>query len=100
VPPPTAVPGTPFTGPVDADAAEVRWCAYAWPVAAGNSGTRVFFVDQDGEVWQAPNAALTYSGTAGAPPWNAALPAGTGWTSLPQGSEHAGRDGGTWRRTN
>ncbi len=96
------VPGTPLTGPVDTDAAERCWCAYAWPVAAGNSGDRIFFVDQDGDVWQSPNAAKTCSGLLGGPAWDAAMPSGTGsvWAPLPAGDSHRGRDGNPWKRMN
>jgi hypothetical protein len=37
------------SGPT-ADAAEVLWCCYAWPLAPGNTGNRSFFVNQEGEV--------------------------------------------------
>lgn len=101
-PPLVHYPGAPCSGPVDPDAAEVRWCAYAWPVAAGNSGTRAFYVDQDGEVWQTANALLSLSGVNGGPAWDAALPQGTGngWVALPKGASHTGRDGNVWIRTN
>jgi hypothetical protein len=95
--------GSALSAPVDVDAAEARWCAYAWPVAVGNSGKRAFFVDQDGEVWQTDNAVVTYTGMVnGTPAWDAALPAGTGtgWVSAPKGASHTGRDGNVWKRTN
>lgn len=34
---------------VDSDLAETTWCAYAWPVAA-ESGSKVFFMNQGGDV--------------------------------------------------
>ena len=40
----------PFTAAVDADLAEKRWCAYAWPFHYGRTGWRTFFIDQDGEL--------------------------------------------------
>jgi len=33
-----------------ANNAELYWCAYAWPLQAGSSGNRTFFVSQQGEV--------------------------------------------------
>lgn len=96
-----AAPAAPFSGPLDPDAAETTWCAYAWPVSAGNSGQRVFFVDQGGDVWQTSNADSRYSGFLAAPEWDAAMPAGgKGWAPTPQGTEHRGRDGNLWKRTN
>jgi hypothetical protein len=93
----------PFSGPVHTDDAEVRWCAYAWPVAHGRSGTRAFYVDQSGEVWQCANETGAYDGTARPPPHDAAFPRNVlgRWTTLPTGGtgEIVGRDGRTWKRT-
>jgi hypothetical protein len=41
--------------PVNANAQETRWCAYAWPKEYGLTGRRVFFVNQNAEVYVAPN---------------------------------------------
>jgi hypothetical protein len=51
----------------DADAQEARWCAYAWPVSPGQSGHRVFFVKQEGEVWQARASVTPYGGRGAIP---------------------------------
>jgi prepilin-type N-terminal cleavage/methylation domain-containing protein len=53
---------------------EVLWACYAWPVSRGNSGKRVFFVNQSGDVLASPNllAANQYSGTTRGPHANAA----------------------------
>lgn len=51
----------------DADAQEVRWCAYAWPQSPGQSGNRIFFVNQEGQVYMAVASATRYGG-AGNPP--------------------------------
>jgi len=98
-------PGGPFSGPVLADGAETAWCAYAWPVAAGNSGQRVLFVDQGGEVWRTANADSRYSGVLGGPAWDAAMPAGSpsAWSPAPETKaveEYRGRDGNLWKRVN
>ncbi|MCK6480067.1 MAG: hypothetical protein L6R43_07930 [Planctomycetes bacterium] len=92
---------------MDTDAAEVRWCAYAWPVAHGNSGTEVFYTDESGEVWEFRNEAGVYDGvgtfgrTRVQPPFDAAFPRDAlgDWAFLPTDvPEHVGRDGNTWRR--
>jgi len=104
-----AIPGTDFSGPVDTAAAEVRWCAYAWPVAFGNSGTRSFYVDEQGEVWQCDNAGGTYDGLASGPAFDAAFPSDVlgNWPLLDRRGKPStvkkavaftGRDGLTWRR--
>lgn len=53
---------------------EVLWACYAWPVSRGNSGKRVFFVNQAGDVLASPNVATgtQYSGTTRTPHVNAA----------------------------
>jgi prepilin-type N-terminal cleavage/methylation domain-containing protein len=40
---------------VGIDISETTWCAYAQPVAHGNSGNRRFFVNQSGDVMQSAN---------------------------------------------
>jgi len=35
---------------IDAKLAEVAWCAYAWPVKAGETGKHAFFINQMGDV--------------------------------------------------
>lgn len=45
------------------NAQETRWCTYAWPTSAGNSGNKAFFVNQAGEVIATSNnppAATTF----------------------------------------
>lgn len=46
---------------------ETRWCAFAWPTSAGNSGNKAYFVNQSGEVvatnnQQAAATVFWYSG--------------------------------------
>lgn len=91
--------GSPLSGPVDIDATEKRWCAYSWPVAHGNSGTRTFFVNQGGDIWRAEGR---YSGVFGGPAWDAAMPADgrPGWSPGPDPVPHIGRDGNEWRPVN
>ena len=92
-------PAGPLTAPVDADAAEVRWCAYAWPVSIGNSGNRAFFVYESGDVYQCANDRAKYSGPSGGPAFDAAFaPSGKpGWGKLVLGT--AGRDREVWKVT-
>ena len=40
---------------VDPDNAEIFWCCYAWPLDAGGTGNRVFFINQDGDILQHNN---------------------------------------------
>src|ERR1043166_8699659 len=48
---------------VDATKCEVLWACYAWPSAYGNSGKRVFFVNQAGDVLASKNTlAAAYNG--------------------------------------
>ncbi len=89
---------------MDADAAEVRWCAYAWPVSSGNSGSRCFYVDESGEVFAFANAAGVYSGPGKAPAFDAAFPGDVlgDWASPKPAvaAPYPGRDGGLWKRVN
>ncbi len=74
-----AIPEDPNGGKViapfpDANGCEVYWCAYAWPIAARKTGTPVFFVNQEGEIFESPNrGAGAYQGLAGAPAFDAAF---------------------------
>jgi hypothetical protein len=70
-----AATGGPGAG-VDANNAEVLWCAYAWPVDFGTTGNRSFFVNQRGEILQTRMAVLQYTGSATMPTQNAAFTAG------------------------
>jgi hypothetical protein len=77
---------------------EVLWSMYAWPIEAGTSGTRAFFVDQDGDVLEMPNVDGAYSGEARAPAFDAARDArrsGDMRSPLPE-SGAKGNDGQAW----
>ncbi len=70
---PTGGAGAAFPDPNNG---EVMWCAYAWPTNAGNTGNRVFFVNQEGDLLQMNNRiAAPYSGAAPAPAFSAAFTA-------------------------
>ena len=50
------------------------WCCYAWPEKLDSTGTRVFFINQQAELFSYDNGgAVVYSGVAGAPPYDAAF---------------------------
>ncbi len=53
--------------------AEVLWASYAWPASYGNSGKRVFFINQSGDVLQANNSVTRYSGSTSVPGATAVL---------------------------
>lgn len=81
---------------VDPVRAEVLWCAYAWPVEAGVSGQRAFFVNQAGDVLACANANGVWSGPAAAPPALAAFAAGEGHLERPVAANANGNDGQRW----
>jgi len=82
-------------GVTDPDAAEQRWCAYAWPVSP-SSGRRTFFVDDRGAILVTSDA--RYAGER-APDFDAALAAPDPESSLPPRTIR-GRDGNAWRQVN
>ncbi len=57
---------------------EVLWCCYAWPSSFGNSGKRIFFVNQSGDVLHSRNIAQRYSGSTRVPTFAAAFAKGSG----------------------
>lgn len=58
---------------VNADFCETVWCAYAWPASRGASGTRVFFVNQSGQILMCQNRTAVYSGSTSTPDPDAAF---------------------------
>jgi hypothetical protein len=77
------------------DHCEKFWCAYAWPLNAGATGTRAFFVNQEGKVLQTSMAVTPYSGQTAAPTGHAAFlaPSMAAPIASPAG---VGLDGNTW----
>lgn len=80
----------------DSDACEEVFCAYAWPLDAGSTGNKVFFINQDGLIVQTLNrGAGAYSGVAAGPNFDAAYVAAGSMTG-----KHAlngpGADGRDW----
>ena len=93
---PTGGNNTTLPGPRNA---ELMWCCYAWPVSAGKSGRRAFFIHQDGEVMSTGNAGSSvYSGLNLPPAFDAAFSI-PGDVSASPGLVSAGlpaNDGRTW----
>jgi hypothetical protein len=81
--------------PTDPDNCEIRWCCYAWPIEVGNSGTRAFCMDQEGDMLVLANADGAYSGDDHAPAFDAAgtRPGDMLETPIP-GAKHC--DGRAW----
>ena len=75
----TEAGGLPAANSDDANAQETRWACYAWPIDYPYTGYRCFVVNQQGQVYQAPNEAGggpgqgVYSGPADIPAPGAAL---------------------------
>lgn len=92
--------GPPSKDEVSISGAEKRFVAYAWPVDFGTSGRRVFFVDENGEVYASDNisSAQHYSGPGKSPGYDAALPRATGKSTADLGSYRNARDGALWER--
>ncbi len=81
---------------VDPARAEVLWCCYAWPIEAGVTGQRAFFVNQAGDVLAAPNAGNAYSGKDKPPAAPAAFGPGEGHLERPPTANQTGTDGQRW----
>lgn len=80
----------------DSNAGEYLWACYAWPIQAGMTGNRVFFVNQATEVLQTINrGAGAYSGIAGGPAGDAAFSVATDMSS-PVGLNGTAVDGRLW----
>ncbi len=105
--------GTPLVGGADAanipdpDNCEILWGCYAWPVDAGQTGNRCFFINQEGDLLQYLNADEEYTGTAVAdmPGFDAAFSDVTGGgdmscrlgiTAMITADGEAANDGNTW----
>ncbi len=80
------------------DLSESCWCVYARPVKRGNSGNRVFFTNQAGDILQSANTSKKTE-VKNSPINAGAAYLGTGITSrVAVGT--AGNDGNVWKITN
>jgi prepilin-type N-terminal cleavage/methylation domain-containing protein len=81
----------------DPDNGEVMWCAYAWPITVNQTGNRVFFMNQEGDLLQTLNrGAAPYSGTATPPPYDAVFSVANDMSSPLGINGIAANDGNTW----
>lgn len=62
--------GAPFP---DSNNTEVLWCCYAWPINAGQTGSRAFFINQEGDLMQTANRGAAQFSGATAPTFDAAF---------------------------
>jgi prepilin-type N-terminal cleavage/methylation domain-containing protein len=87
------------SAPIAVDLSETTWCAYAQPVAFGNSGNRRFFTNQSADVMQSANDTTKFQGTAAAINGNSAFKPGGGITAqVAVGTK--GNDGDVWKISN
>jgi type IV pilus assembly protein PilA len=96
---PEAAGGGATASTIQAEAAEVLWCCYAWPSSYGNSGKRTFFVNQAGDVLGCRNSTAQYNGVANPPvAGQAAFLAGIGNVTLSStlAANTLSLDGETW----
>jgi len=94
--PEDATGGSATTFP-DPDNGEVLWCCYAWPVAANQTGNRVFFTNQEGDIFQMNNRIATpYEGSAGGPAADAIFSVATDMGSPLGVNGVAATDTNTW----
>jgi prepilin-type N-terminal cleavage/methylation domain-containing protein len=81
----------------DPNNGESRWCAYAWPLQAGSTGNKCFFVNQEGVIVQTANrTGVTYSGLSSPPPFDAALSVAGDMTSPMTTPALPAVDGRSW----
>jgi len=90
--------GVPFPDP---NTSEVAWCCYAWPMEAGGTGNRAFFINQEGDLLGCVNRqARQYTGdpAAGgaAPNFDEALMTAGDMSSHYRTGAVGGADGTVW----
>jgi len=90
--------GGELPGTVDPDGAETHWVAYAWPLEWGKTGNRVFFINQDEEIWESRGGSTgsPHNGPQQPPAFDAALARAD--FSVPPQDGHVGGDGAVWTR--
>ncbi|MEM7199521.1 MAG: hypothetical protein AAF628_04600 [Planctomycetota bacterium] len=87
--------GGPGSTTPDPDASAAAWCGYAWPIERGRSGTRAFFINQEGTVLVTDNEQQRYGGERAPEPY-AAYPLGTRALGPTARGDRLRNDGGTW----
>lgn len=88
----------------DPDNCETVWCAYAWPASFANTGTRAFFVNEQGDILQTQNNVNKYAGVNEPPP-HAAFAQGGAANCIKQPTastiaSKTGMDGDVWTNVN
>ncbi len=81
---------------VNAELAQGYFAVYAWPVSYSRSGTRAFFINQEGALLASRNDQTHYSGTANPPAGMAAFINGATAMTSSIANRVAGNDGQTW----
>lgn len=81
----------------DPNLGETNWCAYAWPIAAGRTGNKCLFVNQEGVILQTMNrGAAAYGGVAGGPLFDAAYTIANDMTSTMTDATTPAVDANAW----
>ena len=94
---PTVGGGDPANLP-DSDQGEILWCAYAWPIAAHETGNRAFFINEHGDILQCDNRApLPYTGTVKMPNFDEAYTVAGNMASQTRLGTPGGNDGTVWK---
>ncbi len=81
---------------VDGELAQGYFAVYAWPVSYARSGTRAFFINQEGTLLASPNDKSHYSGTANPPSGLAAYLQGATAMTSSIANRAVANDGQTW----
>jgi len=80
------------------EAAELSWCAYAWPVEPGSTGQRAFFVSQEGDMLVFDNQGGLFGGLQATGGRQPAFDSALARPDLQSGPARGRRpDGVTWR---
>ena len=87
-------------GQVDPTQAESYWQCYAWPSSYGNSGRRIFFATQSGDILQANNSKTRYSGLGKVISVPGAMLTGVATMSGTVAINATGNDGNRWSMVN
>lgn len=103
--PELAAGGTDVGNAPDPDTAEVMWCCYAWPQDYQQTGNRVFFINQDGDILQSNNRVQLYDGVSATNPdfddaftvvGDMSSPTANSAVAAAGGALPAANDGGVW----
>lgn len=81
---------------VAANDAEIHWIAFGWPASAGQTGNRVYVLDQEGDMMCCERPGGRYSGLEHRPAFDAYWPAKKG-VDRSDGKPYQGVDGLIWQ---